>query len=144
MYAGIGASKMVRLSFDYIAILALGFSSQAEMKAQGHQCNVLAHHQTRWTVNALADRGFFVKASANRRHMWYSHSMDLFGLANALVKREESKAKPSSSQVTKAIQAATKPAKPKLASATKIVTEADTEQARRNAINTLSELEKRA
>ena len=112
VYAGIGAAKMTRLSFDYIGILALGFSSKAEMNSARQSSHVLALHQTRWTVNELAKRGLFVKASPNRRHMWYSNSMDLIRLANALVKKESDSHKPTPAEVTKAIQASTRAAKP--------------------------------
>lgn len=113
VYAGIGASKMTRLSFDYIATMSLGYSSKAELTLAGQAGSILEMHKTRWTVNALFDRGLFAKASANRRHMWYTNSMDLIGLANALVKKKnEADAKPSSLQVTKTIQAKTQTAKP--------------------------------
>lgn len=142
VYAGIGASKMAKLSFDYIATMSLGYSSKAELKLAGHAGSILAMHKTRWTVNALFDRGLFAKASANGRHMWYTNSMNLIGLANALVNKKNEADKPSSSMVTRSIQARTQTAKPKVATTTRIMTEADTARAQREVINELRKIEK--
>ena len=76
--------------------------------------------------------------------MWYSHSMNLVGLANALVKREKAEEKPSALSVTKAIQAATQTAKPKAATETRNKTEVDTELARKDVLNKLFATEQRA
>ncbi len=147
VYSGIGSAPMVRLSFNYISILALGFSSKSELLAKKQSSLLLPLHKTRWTVNALFDRGLFAKASPNRRHMWYSNSMDLLGLANALVKQKRSSDKPTSLQVTKRIQAAvaknaSKKNEPqqKIDFSATISSEAETEEARKKVLSELNVL----
>lgn len=108
VYAGIGAARMARLSFDYIAIMAMGYSSKLELNNAGQSENVLDRRKTGYTVRSLSGR-FFVSASPNFRHVYYSHSTDIMGLANALVAKQKVEAKPSAKDVTKAIMARTKP-----------------------------------
>lgn len=106
VYAGIGAARMARLSFDYIAIMSMGYSSRLELNAAGQSENVLDRRKTGYTVRSLSG-SFFVSASPNFRHVYYSHSTDITGLANALVAKQKVDAKPSAKDVTKAIMART-------------------------------------
>ena len=110
VYAGIGAASMKRLSFDYIAIMALGYSSKDEIKTAKESKLLLDRRKTGYTVRKLFDRGLFARVSPNYRHNYYSNSMSLIGLANEMVKTVESK--PSPSQVTKSIRAKLEAAKP--------------------------------
>jgi hypothetical protein len=102
VYAGIGANQMTRLSFDYIAVMALGFSSKDELSAAKQESNRLNRKKTGYTVRTLASRGFFVSASPNYRHVWYSNSMTIVKLATALVAKTERK-KPTAISLTKSI-----------------------------------------
>ena len=70
IYAGIGRKKKARLSFEQIATMSLGYNGQTEMKRQSnHQARkkrLLTRDKTRYTIQRLAARGFFARASLNR------------------------------------------------------------------------------
>lgn len=136
---------------DYVAIMAMGYSSRLELNKAGQSENVLDRRKTGYTVRSLGSQGFFASVSPNFRHVYYSHSMDLMTLANALVAKEKDKAKPSAKEVTKAILA--KLEKPKKASAAAAdpsapnkaskpaKTELDIERARQKAVAKFAQLD---
>jgi len=90
IYTAIGSWQKTKLTYDRIGAMSLGFNGQRDRdkhKAKKHQ---LTDKQTLRTVAALRERGFFVSASPNKRHVFYSHKMTL----DELIEELASKARP--------------------------------------------------
>ncbi len=82
---GIGAHQHVRLSYDYITVLAAGYSSSAQ--ATKAKAKLVDRHVVRYTVHKLVDRGLFAMVAPNRRHNVYSVALNMKALADQLVSR---------------------------------------------------------
>lgn len=104
VYAGVGAYKRNKLTYDRIGSLALGFSGQKERDAYKAKKWQLSDRQTQWTVNRLRDRKWFVSASPNRRHVFYSHRMSLDQLIDNLAESAVERSKVSATSVTDLIK----------------------------------------
>ncbi|QDV66161.1 hypothetical protein [Crateriforma conspicua] len=92
IYAGVGANKKARLSFDYIAAMACGCSTMAEYDQHVPPENRMSRRQVRWTVESLDDRGLFARATPDGRRMHYSMRLSkpelMTMLAEELAKKE--------------------------------------------------------
>lgn len=94
VYAGIGRNEMKRLTFDRIGAMAMGFSGQRERDGFNAKAMQLTDRRTKTTVEKLERRKLFVRASANGRHVFYSHRMKLDDMLTRLAARSP-KAYPS-------------------------------------------------
>lgn len=104
VYTGIGSRQCARLSYDRIGSMALGFNGQKDRDAKKCKKHQLTDRQTKWTVDRLRDRGFFVCASPNRRHVYYSHRMNLVQLIEHLAQQAVQRSKLSAATITETIQ----------------------------------------
>jgi hypothetical protein len=100
--AGVGAHKHTRLSFDYIAVLAAGYSSMDTAKKA--RAKLADRHVIRWTVHKLIERGLFSMVSLNKRHNVYSVALNLEALAAQLFARAEKQVQRDSSVVSRSLQ----------------------------------------
>jgi hypothetical protein len=100
VYAGIGAAKKSRLTFERLACLSIGYLGQRTIVGIDH---VPTRCQVRYTVNQLQERGLFVRASPDKRHNYYSHRLTLDGLAESLV-ADLQKKQVTASQITERIR----------------------------------------
>ena len=73
VYAMLGNRSRVRLCYNQINALALGFNSVNQIGKQVLSQLSLTDRQTAYTVDKLARRNLFSKFSINGRHNWYSH-----------------------------------------------------------------------
>lgn len=103
IYAGIGRYRRAKLTYDRIGAMAMGFNGQRERDVNNSKVHQLTGKQTLRTVARLRERGYFVSASPNRRHVFYTHRMSLEELIEDLAVTS-SKAKPTASSVTEAIK----------------------------------------
>ena len=104
VYTGIGRRPCARLSYDRIGAMAMGFNGQKDRDAKNCKRHQLTDRQTKWTVDRLRDRGFFVCASPNRRHVYYSHRMNLVELIEHLAQQAVQRSKLSSATITETIR----------------------------------------
>jgi hypothetical protein len=105
VYAGVGGHTARKVSLNYIQALALGFQSMQTFNAANGSRWALKYHKTRYIVDKLVSDGFFVRASANRRHAWYSNSLNLNELVTFIANQTVKKDKPTASEIRHAIQA---------------------------------------
>jgi len=102
IYTAIGSWQKTKLTYDRIGAMSLGFNGQRDRdkhKAKKHQ---LTDKQTLRTVSMLRERCFFVSASPNKRHVFYSHKMTLDQLIEELA--STSKPKIGSAAITERIK----------------------------------------
>ncbi len=104
VYSGIGSRPCARLSYDRIGAMTLGFNGQKDRDAKKCKRHQLTDRQTKWTVDRLRDRGFFVCASPNRRHVFYSHRMNQVQLIEYLAQQAVQRSKPSAAAITEMIR----------------------------------------
>lgn len=104
VYTGIGSRQCARLSYDRIGSMAMGFNGQKDRDARKGKKHQLTDRQTKWTVDRLRDRGFFVCASPNRRHVYYSHRMNLTQLIEHLAQQAVQRSKLSAATITETIR----------------------------------------
>lgn len=88
VYAGIGARKQSQLSFEYIGILASGYSSKDNLLAYS-KIKAPSRHIVRYSVRKLAARNLFAYACPDVRHNYYANSCSSEGLQERLI--EEAK-----------------------------------------------------
>jgi hypothetical protein len=102
IYAAIGTWQKTKLTYDRIGAMSLGFNGQRNRDKHRAKKHQLTDKQTLRTVAALRERGFFVSASPNKRHVFYSHKMTL----DELIEELASTAKPkiSASSITERIK----------------------------------------
>jgi len=91
VYSGVGAYQRQKLTYDRIGAMALGFNGQRERDAADAKQYQLTDKQTLRTVNNLRNRNFFVSASPNKRHVFYSHRLSLDQLIDNLASKPEAK-----------------------------------------------------
>lgn len=79
IYSGIGKQAYTRLSYERIRCMAMGYNGIDEWKTKGPSMKRkdprLTPRQTEYTVKKLYERGLFVRACPNRRHVYYSHKL---------------------------------------------------------------------
>lgn len=89
IYAAIGNKEMVPLSYDRIRSMAMGFTGTTEWKnLQSDDDKRLTWRKTQLTVGRLEERGCFVRASPNKKHNYYSHSLDTDELMEKVAEQE--------------------------------------------------------
>jgi hypothetical protein len=103
VYAGIGRYAKAKLTYDRIGAMAMGFNGQRDRDALNAKRLQLTDKQTLRSVATLRDRGFFVSASPNGRHVFYSHRLTLDGLIENLASTAPV-AKPTAASVTERIK----------------------------------------
>jgi len=115
IYAGIGRRKMIVLSRDRIGAMALGYTGQRERDAHDAIRLQLADHKTRYTIEKLDSRKWYCRATANGRHIWFSHRLSNEELEAALIDHcIRNQATESMTDRKKRIQAAIADGKPQL------------------------------
>jgi hypothetical protein len=90
VYAMVGNRPKVKLSYATLNALALGYNGQKTIPGYYFTNLRLTDRQTQTTVDRLKSRGFFSKASPNRRHNYYSMKPQE-ELENMLAKMEAKK-----------------------------------------------------
>ncbi len=104
VYAGIGRYARAKLTYDRIGAMSLGFNGQRERDKHAAKRWQLTDRQTQWTVGQLCERSFFVMASPNRRHMFYSHRMNIDELVDNLAESGAKRLAESKLSVTERIR----------------------------------------
>lgn len=87
VYGGCGCDPFRPLSYERIGCMAIGYSSIKERDTSQAKHNQLTDRQVRRTVETLEQKKLFVRASPNRRHVYYSNRLSLDELMTALAAR---------------------------------------------------------
>jgi len=101
--AGIGAHQHARLSYDYITVLAAGYSSIAQAKKA--KAKLADRHVIRYTVHKLVERGLFAMVALNKRHNVYSVALNMSALADQLVARASKQIQRDTTTASMSVQA---------------------------------------
>jgi hypothetical protein len=72
VYAMLGSRPMVKLSYETLNALALGYNGKQTIPFNDFTNHKLTDRQTQTTVHRLKSRGLFSRASANLRNYYYS------------------------------------------------------------------------
>lgn len=91
VYAGIGNQSFRIVRQSRLEFLAAGYSGDFEAREAGYCPTGLSRRQIQTTVNHLQEQRFFAKAMPNRRDCYFSNSMSLVDLAEALVAKRQRK-----------------------------------------------------
>lgn len=104
VYSVIGGHQMTCVSYERIGAMAMGYNSVMARDADKAGKFQLTTRQTAWTVKQLEDERFFVSASPNGRHNFYSNRLSKDELISALIEREKKKHRAGPKSITALIR----------------------------------------
>jgi hypothetical protein len=104
VYSVIGGHPMTCVSYDRLGAMALGYNGTKARDADKANKYQLTTRQTQCTIKQLEELKFFVSASPNGRHNFYSHRLSKDELIRALIERETHKTKAGPKAITALIR----------------------------------------